>query len=102
MDVLQGIVADRTHVRALIAQHSAEIGRRRWSVSSRSRGIATNVARRCEQHNAGTALHFTRRRLPVALVYQERQRSRSLALKREAAIKALSRAKKESLVRLAG
>jgi UV DNA damage endonuclease len=65
-------------------------------------GITTNVARRCEQHNAGTASHYTRSRLPVALVYQECQGSRSLALKREAVIKALSRPEKESLVRLAG
>jgi UV DNA damage endonuclease len=64
-------------------------------------GITTNVVRRCEDHNAGTASHYTRSRLPVELVYQERQGSRSLALKREAAIKALPRAEKESLIRLA-
>jgi predicted GIY-YIG superfamily endonuclease len=33
------------------------------------------------------------------LVYQERQASRSLALKRESAIKAMSRLEKESLIR---
>ena len=64
-------------------------------------GITTNVVRRCEEHNAGTASHYTRSRRPVALVYQERQGSRSLALKREVAIKALPRAEKESLIRLA-
>ena len=61
-------------------------------------GIAKDVSRRCEQHNAGTASHYTRSRLPVAVVYQEPQASRSLALKREAAIKALSRRKKEKLI----
>jgi predicted GIY-YIG superfamily endonuclease len=61
-------------------------------------GITKDVARRCEQHNAGTASRYTRSRLPVALVYQESQASQSLALKREAAIKAMSRLEKESLI----
>ncbi len=65
-------------------------------------GITKDVARRCEQHNAGTASRYTRSRLPVALVYQEAQASQSLALKREAAIKAMSRHEKESLIRRAG
>jgi predicted GIY-YIG superfamily endonuclease len=62
-------------------------------------GIAKDVGRRCEQHNAGTASRYTRSRLPVALVYQEAQASQSLALKREAAIKAMPRHEKESLIR---
>lgn len=65
-------------------------------------GIAKDVARRCEQHNAGTASRYTRSRRPVALVCQEAYPSRSLALKREAAIKAMSKQQKESLIRLAG
>jgi UV DNA damage endonuclease len=62
-------------------------------------GITKDVRRRCEQHNAGTASRYTRSRLPVALVYQESKASQSLALKREAAIKAMSRLEKESLIR---
>ena len=65
-------------------------------------GITKDVGRRCEQHNAGTASRYTRSRLPVALVYQESKASQSLALKREAAIKAMSRLEKESLIRQAG
>jgi len=65
-------------------------------------GITNDVPRRCEQHNAGTASRYTRSRRPVVLVYQEPQISRSAALKRELAIKGLSRRAKESLVRLAG
>ena len=65
-------------------------------------GIAKDVDRRCQQHNAGTASRYTRSRLPVVLVYQEGHASRSLALRREAAIKALSRRQKEMLIRLAG
>ena len=62
-------------------------------------GITTDVSRRCEQHNAGTASRYTRSRLPVSVAYQETQATQGLALKREAAIKAMSRREKESLVR---
>jgi predicted GIY-YIG superfamily endonuclease len=65
-------------------------------------GIAKDVDRRCRQHNAGTASRYTRSRLPVEVVYREAHASRSLALRREAAIKALSRQQKLSLIRLAG
>jgi predicted GIY-YIG superfamily endonuclease len=62
-------------------------------------GIAKDLARRCRQHNAGTASRYTRSRRPVVLVFQERRTSRSLALKSEAAIKALSRDEKLALIR---
>lgn len=61
-------------------------------------GISNDVPRRLKQHNDGTAARYTRSRLPVALVYQEAQLSRSIALKRELAIKKLSRQAKENLV----
>lgn len=65
-------------------------------------GITTDLARRCQQHNAGTASRCTRSRRPVRLVYSEPHASRSLASKREAAIKKLSRQQKLALVREAG
>ena len=65
-------------------------------------GITNDLPRRLEQHNAGAASRYTRSRLPAVLVYQEAQASRSHALKRELAIKALSRKEKESLIRAAG
>jgi predicted GIY-YIG superfamily endonuclease len=61
-------------------------------------GITNNVPRRCKQHNAGTASRYTRSRLPVELIYQELHASRSVALKRESAIKAMSRQEKELLI----
>lgn len=64
-------------------------------------GIAKNVVRRLEQHNTGTASRYTRSRLPVALQYQEEQPNQSQALKREMAIKALSRKAKETLIQSA-
>jgi predicted GIY-YIG superfamily endonuclease len=64
-------------------------------------GITKDVNRRCQQHNAGTASRYTRSRLPVVVVYQEVRRSRSQALKREAAIKAMTRREKLALIRRA-
>ena len=61
-------------------------------------GITNDLARRCNQHNSGTASRYTRSRLPTKLVYQEQQPTHSLALKRELAIKALSRQAKELLI----
>jgi predicted GIY-YIG superfamily endonuclease len=61
-------------------------------------GISTDVPARLVKHNRGRASRYTRSRTPVTLVHVERRPSRSSALRREAAIKALSRAKKWSLV----
>ncbi len=65
-------------------------------------GITKDLRRRYRQHEAGTASRYTRSRRPVALVYHEAHAGRGAALRREAAIKAMSRRQKESLVRLAG
>jgi len=61
-------------------------------------GITNDLVRRLSAHRAGTASRYTRSRRPVCLVYQERRRSRSAALKREAAIKRLPRAAKLEMV----
>lgn len=61
-------------------------------------GITNNLARRLAAHAAGSASKYTRSRLPVKLVYRECQAGRSLALKREAAIKRLDRRRKEQLI----
>ena len=62
-------------------------------------GITKDLTRRCQQHNDGTAARYTRSRRPVKLVYHESQRGQSLALKREAAIKKLTRRQKLALIR---
>ncbi len=62
-------------------------------------GITKDLARRCQQHNDGVASRHTRSRRPVKLVYHESQPGQSLALKREAAIKKLTRQQKLALVR---
>jgi putative endonuclease len=61
-------------------------------------GWSTDPDRRLAQHNAGRGSRYTRSRLPVDLVYLEEQPDRLSALKREIAIKRLSRAKKSALV----
>jgi predicted GIY-YIG superfamily endonuclease len=61
-------------------------------------GITNNLARRVKQHNDGSASRYTRSRLPVKLVYQESCRGRSQALKKEFAVKSLSRKGKEEYI----
>ncbi len=62
-------------------------------------GITLDVSRRVQQHNSGTASRYTRSRLPVMLIFSEPCRSRSQALKKEYAMKRLSRKKKEEYLR---
>jgi putative endonuclease len=61
-------------------------------------GIALDVERRIEEHNHGRqAARYTRARRPVTLVYSETCGSRGDAMRREIAIKKLSRVEKELL-----
>ena len=64
-------------------------------------GVAKDVSARLEKHRAGKGAAYTRTHLPVELIYQENNLSRSMALVREAAIKRLPRQKKERLVLIA-
>ena len=61
-------------------------------------GVTTDVDARVATHNAGRGARYTRARRPVAVMHVERKRSRSTALRREHAIKALPRAAKLALV----
>jgi len=61
-------------------------------------GITTDLDRRTEQHNNGTASRYTRSRLPVKVIHQEPCRGKSNALKKEYAMKQLSRAEKEAYI----
>ncbi len=64
-------------------------------------GITNDLPRRLARHNAGTASAYTRSRRPLRLVFQERQPDRSAALRREAAVRRLSRVEKLALARAA-
>lgn len=61
-------------------------------------GYTDDPVRRTQVHNAGRGAKYTRSRLPVELVYQEELTDKSAALKREAAIKRLTRAQKLALI----
>ena len=61
-------------------------------------GSTTDVARRAAVHHSGRGAKYTRSRRPVKVVYWEPCPDRSAALRREAAIKRLSRAEKEALI----
>jgi putative endonuclease len=62
-------------------------------------GVTTDLERRMGEHNGtGLAARYTRGRQPVALAYTEEAADRSTALKREAALKKLPRAAKETLI----
>ena len=62
-------------------------------------GIAVDVEKRVVVHNTQkTGATYTKARRPVRLVYTEACENRSEALKREHAIKQLSRSKKQELV----
>jgi putative endonuclease len=61
-------------------------------------GWTTDPSRREKEHNAGRGARYTRMRCPVKMVYIEPQSDKITALKRERAIKSLSRDKKKKLV----
>ncbi len=61
-------------------------------------GSTNDVERRLLAHQSGRGARYTRSHLPVELVYRETCADRSAALRREAAIKALSRAEKLKLI----
>ena len=52
-------------------------------------GWSTDPERRLRQHQAGTASRYTRRRLPVELVYKQEFETRSEAMREEVRIKRL-------------
>jgi putative endonuclease len=62
-------------------------------------GITTDALRRVAEHNAGAGAAYTRSRLPIVLVYAEAASDRAAALRREHAIKQLTRVEKEALAR---
>lgn len=61
-------------------------------------GCSTDLQERLRKHNRGMASKYTRSRLPVRIVYSEALPDRGSALRREKAIKALSRREKLLLI----
>ena len=65
-------------------------------------GSTDDVERRVTVHNSGKGAKYTRGRGPVEVVYTEECDSYSAALKREYAIKQLSRQEKWNLIQKQG
>ena len=61
-------------------------------------GWSTDPDRRLAQHQRGVASRYTRRRLPVSLVWSAPCADRSAAMREEARIKRLTRAEKLALI----
>ena len=61
-------------------------------------GITNDLERRLKMHKKGIASRYTRARGAKKMIYTEKRRTRGAALKREAAIKKLSRGQKLLLV----
>jgi putative endonuclease len=60
-------------------------------------GVTNNLKRRIHDHNSGIACRYTKYRWPVKLIHSQEYPTKSQALKREAYIKGLTRAKKLAL-----
>ena len=61
-------------------------------------GWTNNLDKRLKDHNDGKGAKYTKARRPVELVYYEEFESKEEAMKREYAIKQLTRKQKEELV----
>lgn len=61
-------------------------------------GWTNHLEKRVQDHNEKKGAKYTRGRTPVKLVYYEEFETKKEALKREAAIKRLSRAQKKALI----
>ncbi len=61
-------------------------------------GCTNDLTRRIKAHQEGRGAKYTRSRLPVELAYSEPAADKSQALRREAAIKRLSRQEKLGLM----
>ena len=64
-------------------------------------GWTNDIEKRLAAHNSGTGAKYTKSRRPAVLVYIEYVPDKSAALKREAAIKRLSRTRKRNLIETA-
>ncbi len=61
-------------------------------------GWTVDLKRRLEIHNSGKGAKYTRSRRPVTLVYYEMYEERREAMRREYAIKQMSREDKQKLI----
>ena len=63
-------------------------------------GWTNDLDKRLKAHNAGTGAKYTKSRRPVVLAYYEEFATKEEAMRREWAIKHLTRKQKEALIKL--
>ena len=63
-------------------------------------GWTNDLKKRLEQHNSGKGAKYTKGRRPVQLAYYEEFETKEEAMKREYAIKRMSRKEKEKMMGL--
>jgi len=61
-------------------------------------GWTNNLDKRLKDHNEGKGAKYTKPRLPVSLIYYEKFQTKEEAMRREYAIKRMSRSEKSKLV----
>lgn len=62
-------------------------------------GCTNDLPQRLKAHQSGRGAKYTRSRLPVTLAYREEAEDRSAALRREIAVKRLTRQEKLALIK---
>lgn len=62
-------------------------------------GWTNNLEKRLQDHNAGKGAKYTKARRPVLLAYYETFTMKEEAMRREYAIKQMTRAEKEKLIK---
>lgn len=62
-------------------------------------GWTNNLEKRLQDHNAGKGAKYTKARRPVLLAYYETFTTKEEAMRREYAIKQMTRAEKEKLIK---
>ena len=61
-------------------------------------GWTNNLEKRLKDHNDGKGAKYTKARLPVSLIYYEEFQTKEEAMRREYAIKQMTRSEKSKLV----
>ena len=65
-------------------------------------GWTNNLEKRLKDHNEGRGAKYTKARLPVSLIYYEEFQAKEEAMRREYAIKRMTRCEKENLMKASG
>ena len=62
-------------------------------------GWTNNLEKRLKDHNEGRGAKYTKARVPVSLIYYEEFQTKEEAMRREHAIKHMTRSEKDNLIK---